>query len=663
MTKIPAASPSGTHRTWGSCLPASVRSTGLLLALTAFLSCTGSEEERSGAASGGTGSEETGRPEIVEALREDLQTRRHPSDGGGSATVTQEMPADRPVRAGEAGRWRIEYVVGPEGISEGGWIFLQVSPFWGWSTPQTVRPDAPGFTLVETEADGVELQATTLDQQLLGIEVLKRPLAPNDRVTMIFGAGSFGAIADRYAESASHLWIAVDGDGDGVRKTLLDSPSVPVAAAAASRLVVTLPTTGRVGEPLRMTVAALDRAGNAGNPIDGSVSLELGPGLSGPSTLAGGTTSLGARAAKLVPTEEGVFRIRASTEDGLSGISNPISISSGPRILWGDLHGHSAFSDGTGTPKDYFRYARDVAGIDVIALTDHDHWGMLALASYPHLWEEIRRETELFHKPGEFVTLLGYEWTNWQYGHRHVLYFEDSGEIYDSIDTEYEHPEQLWDALRGRPALTFAHHSAGGPVPIDWSIAPDPELEPLTEITSVHGSSEALDSPGLIYNPKPGNFVRDVLDRGYRFGLIGSGDSHDGHPGLAHYASPTGGLAAIITEDATREGVLQALKSRRVYATNGPRILMRVTLDGAPMGSALEAPEDTIQLRGYLVGEDLFERLEIIRSGEIRSLPIDPAPSISFDHPLEALEAGEYVYVRAVQSDGGTAWSSPFFIE
>ena len=35
----------------------------------------------------------------------------------------------------------------------------------------------------------------------------------------------------------------------------------------------------------------------------------------------------------------------------------------GPRILWGDLHGHSNFSDGTGLPEDYFVYARDVAAL------------------------------------------------------------------------------------------------------------------------------------------------------------------------------------------------------------------------------------------------------------------------------------------------------------
>ena len=46
--------------------------------------------------------------------------------------------------------------------------------------------------------------------------------------------------------------------------------------------------------------------------------------------------------------------------------------------------------------------------------------------------------------------------------------------------------------------MTLAHHSAGDPVPVDWSFRPDPVLEPLTEVMSVHGSSEAADSPAVV---------------------------------------------------------------------------------------------------------------------------------------------------------------------
>ena len=149
----------------------------------------------------------------------------------------------------------------------------------------------------------------------------------------------------------------------------------------------------------------------------------------------------------------------------------------------------------------------------------------------------------------------------------------------------------MWAALEGRRALTIAHHSAGGPISTDWSIPPHPELETVTEIVSVHGSSEAADSPGVIHRPVPGNFVRDALDRGYRLGFLGSSDGHDGHPGLAHLTSATGGLAAILAEDLTRDAIYDALNNRRVYATSGHRILLRASLGGHPMGSIL-SPED-----------------------------------------------------------------------
>ncbi len=78
----------------------------------------------------------------------------------------------------------------------------------------------------------------------------------------------------------------------------------------------------------------------------------------------------------------------------------------------------------------------------------------------------------------------------------------------------------------------------------------------MTEIVSVHGNSESLDAPRVVHEPVAGNFVRDVLQRGYQLGFVGSGDSHDGHPGLTSLGnSGSGGLAAILSDDLTREGV------------------------------------------------------------------------------------------------------------
>jgi hypothetical protein len=445
--------------------------------------------------------------------------------------------------------------------------------------------------------------------------------------------------------------MAVDGNGDGVRALVLDSPRIDVVAGPPARLVLTLPTTARPGDPVRLAIASLDALGNRGAALEDPIELQ-GPsplGLPAEVRLPGdGVLSLEAR-----PDTPGVYRVRASTRSGLSAESNPLVVREGiPRLLWADLHGHSQLSDGTGTPEDYYAYARDVAALDVVALTDHDHWGMRFLDGHQDLWSAMVDAARRFDEPGRFLALVGYEWTNWLSGHRHVVFFEGEPEILSSLDERYETPALLWKALRERPgsSISIAHHSAGGPVSTQWDFVPPPDLEPVTEIVSVHGSSEAADGPGTIYDAVPGNFVRDALGRGLAFGFLGSGDSHDGHPGLVQLAGPGGGLAAIFSEETTREGVLEALRERRTYATNGPRIWLRTWL------------EEERELRFAVAATAPVERVDVVRSGQVVSVPGAGRRELSETLELDPLRPGEYVYVRVVQVDGGAAWSSPFYV-
>ena len=113
--------------------------------------------------------------------------------------------------------------------------------------------------------------------------------------------------------------------------------------------------------------------------------------------------------------------------------------------------------DGTGTPEDYFTFARDVAGLDAVALTDHDHWGAgRPLDGDPAPWALIRETVARFHEPGRFVTLPGYEWTSILHGHRHVLYFEG--------DLASDQGEKLVAALRSEmKELGFKRVEGKGP--------------------------------------------------------------------------------------------------------------------------------------------------------------------------------------------------------
>lgn len=652
-----------------------------------------------------------GRPELMQSLRQAAAATRHPGDGGGRAWLEPPLDGAEPASVGRPGRWHIVYEAGPQGIEDGGFLFLQVSPFWGWSSPQVTAPGSVGFTEVTTDAVGVRLEASSPDQQLLAIRLVGRALASGEQVHIVYGAGPAGAIADRFAEQQSRFWVAVDADGDGVRQVLVDSPTVDVAPGAPTRLLLFLPSSARPGQPVRLTLSLVDGLGNATlrSPevsLEGTLELEavddldLGVQLKPAINLAElprGQRVASQRVARqraanqrvasqrdaswsleLRPLESGVLRLRGrlQTPSGkiLEAESNPLQVSErGARILWADLQNHSAVSDGTGRPEELFTYARDVAALDVFSLTDHDHWGMLFYDEHQELWQEAISLSESFHQPERFVTVVGFEWTHWVHGHRHVLDFAPPYELFSSLDPRYDSPQKLWQALAevGGPALTVAHHSAGGPVATDWSVAPDPRFEPVTEVVSVHGSSEAADSPGVIYQPVAGNFVRDALDRGYRLGFIGSTDGHDGHPGLGHLASASGGLAAILSQDLTRQGVYEALMARRTYATNGPRIVLRSTFGGYPMGTTIALdgsaapplsgiPANTLWTQVIAPGE--LDYLDVIRSGELFGrLDCEGQRTCSIALPMEDLQPTEYLYVRVVQRDGGAAWSSPFF--
>ncbi len=655
-----------------------------LLAAAFALSCgPGDREQANSAKPDRTTSQQATRPgshpEVSERMRVDRESVRNPADGKGRALVVREVGDPELIRVGEFHRFQFVYEAGPLGIAVGGRIYFQVSPFFGWSKIQTSAEDLAGYTTFSTDADGVELVADPMENPyLLPIAIHGRALREGERVRFVYGAGARKAQVDRFAERGERFWFHVDGDGDGIREIVTDSPTVEVLPGPVAQFILTLPSTARPGDIVSLVAALLDRSGNAWIP-DAALLTFVDPpaGLRLPQSVRFEPADRGVRKIDVTVVGEGVQRVvaklqRAGEGTSLEAESNPmLALADAPRLLFADLHGHTNWSDGTGEPEDYFRYARDVAALDVVALTDHDHWGTPFLDARADRWMQIEKLTEEFHAPGRFVTVLGFEWTNWTYGHRHVLYFDGPGPLISNVDPNTQTPTQLWDTLRGRQALTFAHHSAGGPVATDWSFAPDPVLEPITEIVSVHGSSEAPDSPLPIYSPIAGNWVRDQLVRGYRLGFVGSGDSHDGHPGLPQLAAPSGGLAAIWSEP-TREGVLAALRARRCYATNGPRIILRASLGGHRMGEAVPAAEladaaregRDVALTVQAIALSPLARVDVIRGRDVvQQLDGEGRREMLVSWAVPPLHAGEFLYVRVVQQDAGVAWSSPWFIE
>lgn len=635
-----------------------------------------------------------------------LADREHasgPGDGGGRAWLRAVLPpseAGAPnrnpetagetprVEAGSRHRFEVEFEVGVHGIEEGGLLFLMPEAFWDWSEAQTWDPNAPGYTT----AIGPDADVRLVPEPGGAVfRVEGRALLAGERLHFVFGAGPSGAQVDRYAERGAEIMVGVDADGDGFRRWIPETARLDVLARAGTRLIAHGPADTAPNASFEIVLALTDSIGNhapwpmradpAGSDpgpsafdvevLDASTLAIEDPGLR---SISVGQNRYAPYRVNVTPRPgEGTIRLRFRGRGALRDFQvdlPPIVVRDAQtRLVWGDLHGHSQLSDGTGTPEDYFRYARDVARLDVAALTDHDHWGARPLDERPEVTSRLFDTIDRAQEPGRFITLPGYEWTNWLHGHRHVLYFEEPGGprsvMYSSLDPETDRPDELWAALRGRQALTFAHHSAGEPVATNWAYAPDPVLEPVTEIVSVHGQSESPDMPAAVAGAIPGYFVLDTLLAGYQLGFIGSGDSHDGHPGLAQFTSGRAGLAGLFTTALDRAHILETLRSRRTFATNGIRPWMQVSIDGVPMGGSLAPgePGSEATLMIHYEATAPIERIEIVRSGRTATLELAPGLSQHIERQIPPLADGEFHYVRVIQSDGGLAWSSPIFVE
>lgn len=258
----------------------------------------------------------------------DRDAPRSPADGGGRAWI--EWPGGEPSSppAASPGRFEIVYEAGPLGVAEGGAVYLQPSPFWDWDAPQTRVAEGPGYTTVSTDASGVALQTDDASGAFLVVTIDGRPLAPGERLRFVYGEGRYGARVDRFHEDRSPLYVAVDGDGDGVRAVIDDVPRIDVASRGPGQLSLIAPSTAKPGEAIELTVAALDALGSPARVESGGVvwvDLPEGAQAASPVDLSG--DHFGHRRISVSGWPPGTHRVgvRGTGElEGLEAISNPI---------------------------------------------------------------------------------------------------------------------------------------------------------------------------------------------------------------------------------------------------------------------------------------------------------------------------------------------------
>ena len=377
-------------------------------------------------------------------------------------------------------------------------------------------------------------------------------------------------------------------------------------------------------------------------------------------------------------------------------------------VYFGDLHVHSNISpdvvNAEATPDALYQYALNVTRLDFAAMTDHDCPPGL-FRETNELWKLACDVARQYYAPGKFVTFPAYEWTSgnglytladhlsgkdrWAYqndpthfGHRNVFFPTDDvpDQLFAVTEPESDTPEKLWALLKPYKAITIPHHPLGGPVPpLKWEHQ-NPEMEPLVEVYSLHGSSEADLCAHQVYNAylNGKHSVQYALSTGYQLGFIGSSDSHAAKPGTQTYdedhmyhavfagydtmPKKGGGLACVYAESCTREAIWEGLINKRTYCTTGSRIIMDMTVDEHFMGSALKTGRPAT-VRARVLGEAPLTKLEVVKNGQVVHTATAASAEATLSYTDEdAWEGDSYFYVRATQTDEEMAWSSPVWV-
>ena len=550
-----------------------------------------------------------------------MESMGHTNWGDSTWHGRARIHPDRPVAAGETGTWTITYTTGRYGVDNGGRLKLGLRLASDWGSPQTDNPKGRDFFSVRTTGNArvegvVDRRPGYLRPwfKTVTIYVTEGSLAEGDQVIMVMGdssRGGPGTRAQTFREVGFQFLVLVDCFETGLYVPLPTSPRLDILGSKAEHLRVIAPSEVVVEEPFRAVIKAEDRWGNPSDLYRGTVILEA-DGFEVPARHVFDSESGGVRSFTGVIHQEGLYRIRAVDSDGsLCGISNPIRcLQTEPehRAYWADLHGQTRSTVGTGTVEEYFRYARDVARVDVCTHQGND------FQITGEAWREIQENTEAFHEPGRFVTYLGYEWSgNHPAGGDHnVIWFEDGKPIYRSshwqvpdtcdVETDCYPIDRLHEALRSEKAMVIPH-IGGRPANLDYF---DPDRCPVIEICSVHGRFEW--------------FLTDALGRGLKVGVVANGDDHTGRPGASRATGGSfggrGGLTCILARHLSRESIWEALEARRTYATTGERIHLLVHSEDHPMGaefSTVQKPTIDVEV----VGTSPLYAVEIRRGDEM----------------------------------------------
>lgn len=335
----------------------------------------------------------------------------------------------------------------------------------------------------------------------------------------------------------------------------------------------------------------------------------------------------------------------------------------------GQLHSHTSLSDGAGNIDTAYDYARDVAGLDFFAVTDHSNsydnsTASLRITDWTQStstkWKLAKSTAEDFNNtvaeggPNDgntFITVPGFEMT-WSGGPGHINTFATDwfGSRSDASLTLPKYYERLKEDPESISQLNHPGTTFGTFDDFDYY---DTTIDQYVTMIEVGNGEGAIHSSA--YFPSFNYYTR-ALDKGWHLAPTINQDNHQGKWGTAN-----DGRDVVLVENLTRDEVLDALRQMRMYATEDKNMTVNYTVNGKPMGSTLS---NNTQALNFFVSvsdpdsKDKIEKIEIITNGGKVAWSVNVNASSwegSFSLPLEM----GYYYVLVTQADNDLAATAP----
>ena len=353
---------------------------------------------------------------------------------------------------------------------------------------------------------------------------------------------------------------------------------------------------------------------------------------------------------------------------------------------FGQLHSHTQYSDGAGTLTDALRYVENLpasANVQFVAFTDHSNYfdsssspnveaalydtSLVKDSDANHSWKTYKDTIAKFNEDnaGSMVAIGGFEMT-WSGGPGHINTFNTPGIVSRNNKTLNNKTDDagmkayyaLLSQAEGATSISQFNHPGttfGNFKDFNYW---DPVIDSRMYMVEVGNGEGAIGAGG--YYPSYEQYIM-ALDKGWHLAPTNNQDNHKGKWGNANDARDV-----ILTDDFSEQGIYEAIRALRMYATEDKNLELTYTVNGLMMGSSITEVPDKLNVEVTVNDPDASDsvaKVEVVANSGKVAYTWDNAAQLRSGKLSATLDPSySYYFIRVTQKDGDLAVTSPVWV-